>query len=287
MTTWHCTANTQELLLGMDMVAVGRAVHASSSMSGTRLHVMTFDSGTSLHLTGSDGAQRGALYHLPVRALAKPDIWCVLPADSERRVAAMADNEIDIGSDGPFTLVIRGTSSRAVLNLDVRSTNGYEGIGCFAGPAFREVEPQRYWVTGDIVPARSSASRFSRVQASEVFVEADDDEAEYADEPAEAPASRSQDPALAVPATVTAVPATPTKAPRTLPRLENEPAPVKPVRIHSDAVPTKSSARPMRTPVATQTTPDAQATAAQRGTRATAMPVKQAASPQREGAAGE
>ena len=191
MTTWHCRVSTASLRLGLMKVQIGVG-DASTALGSVRLHVMKFTrNDTSIHLTGSDGAHRGALYHLKCEPLRTPDLWCIVPPAQLFQTLQSDFNTsqtVDLGTatfSGPLYLTVLDRSSGMKVDIPIRPNSGYNGIGCFANRSFREVEKWRYWVKGDLTPfteiteADELTAPLSSVDEARYFEEVDEYAGEY------------------------------------------------------------------------------------------------------------
>lgn len=172
MTVWHARTERDALLAGLAATEAGRSRDARSLLGGTRLHVLDLGPTAVVHLTGSDGALRGALYHIDAERLLLPDLWCVLPPDAAARLAGLAPQPVDLGSRGDV-LVVAGRRDSGVVEIPIARDTAYRGIPCLPSAQFIEVLPRRYWVIGGITPATSARLAAAGAQIGAVIADAD------------------------------------------------------------------------------------------------------------------
>lgn len=179
MTTWHCSATTNELSVALQKVSVAQHPDPRSALGGARLHVLD----QCLHLTATDDNVRGAIYHLPVTG--SRDFWGVAPASFLfDLLAAFAPNEVvTLGTDGN-QLIARG--QRGGFRRWEMGTQEAFRIGCFAGTGegWRVLEKDRYWLKDRVQPVASLFLQGRRIEQAygdaeifeEVYSEPGDDE---------------------------------------------------------------------------------------------------------------
>jgi hypothetical protein len=188
MVDWICSVPLSELRKGLQKVEVGRSTDPRSALYGAHFHVLHSTIGSTIHLIGSDGPDRGAIYHVEAIKLGADSSYrCVLPGEFQARIEAEFDpaEVLRLGMrKAGAEFVVAGVVKSRQLVFQVRLGWGTQGLACFADASFTVVEPGVYWVKGGVKPlvqtSQALAQVSATVQVSDIFVENDFDE--YDDE---------------------------------------------------------------------------------------------------------
>jgi len=140
MTAWCLSVQVGDLLDAVAKVDFARA--ATGSRSGTRLHQLN----GILHLTATNG-YAAAIRHIRITPLVLSLPFIVVAGSFGHDVRAKFSPRavVSLGMASGNVLEIKGKGK--TLRVPTLSTDGFDGIGCFAGTARGWESPERnYWI---------------------------------------------------------------------------------------------------------------------------------------------